>query len=37
MDILLKKFFEKERWEQALEIGVGKHIDSIEGVQIPGL
>ena len=27
MDILLKKFFEKERWEQALEIGVDKHID----------
>lgn len=30
MDILLKKFFEKERWEQALEIGVGKHIDKGE-------
>ena len=27
MDILLKKFFEKERWEQALETGVDKHID----------
>lgn len=27
MDILLQKFFEKERWEQALEIGVDKHID----------
>lgn len=30
MDILLKKFFEKERWEQALEIGVDKHIDKGE-------
>lgn len=29
-DILLKKFFEKERWEQALEIGVNKHIDKGE-------
>ena len=29
-DILLQKFFEKERWEQALEIGVGKHIDKGE-------
>ena len=27
MDILLQKFFETERWEQALEIGVDKHID----------
>ena len=27
MDILLQKFFEKERWEQALEVGVDKHID----------
>ena len=26
-DILLQKFFEKERWEQALETGVDKHID----------
>ena len=30
MDILLKKFFEKERWEQALEVGVGKGIDKGE-------
>jgi hypothetical protein len=30
MDILLQKFFEKERWEQALEIGVDKHIDNGE-------
>lgn len=30
MDILLKKFFEKERWEQALEVGVDKHIDKGE-------
>ena len=30
MDILLKKFFEKERWEQALNIGVDKHIDKGE-------
>ena len=29
-DILLKKFFEKERWEQALETGVDKHIDKGE-------
>ena len=29
-DILLKKFFEKERWEQALELGVGKGIDKGE-------
>ena len=29
-DILLKKFFEKERWESALEIGVDKHIDKGE-------
>lgn len=26
MDILLQKFFEKERWEQAIETGVDKHI-----------
>ena len=26
-DILLKKFFEKERWEKALETGVDKHMD----------
>lgn len=30
MDILLQKFFEKERWEQALEVGVGKGIDKGE-------
>ena len=30
MDILLQKFFEKERWEDALEIGVDKHIDKGE-------
>lgn len=29
-DILLQKFFEKERWEQALEVGVGKGIDKGE-------
>lgn len=29
-DILLKKFFEKERWEEALETGVDKHIDKGE-------
>ena len=26
MDILLQKFFERERWEQAIETGVDKHI-----------
>ena len=30
MDILLQKFFEKERWEKALEVGVGKGIDKGE-------
>lgn len=30
MDILLQKFFEKERWEKAIDIGVGKHIDKGE-------
>jgi hypothetical protein len=30
MDIMLQKFFEKELWEQALEIGVDKHIDKGE-------
>ena len=30
MDILLQKFFEKHRWEQALETGVNKHIDKGE-------
>ena len=29
-DILLQKFFEKERWEEALETGVDKHIDKGE-------
>ena len=29
-DLLLKKFFEKERWEQALEVGVSKGIDKGE-------
>ena len=29
-DILLQKFFEKERWEQALEVGVNKGIDKGE-------
>ena len=29
-DILLQKFFEKERWEKALETGVDKHIDKGE-------
>ena len=33
-DILLKKFFEKERWEQALELGVGKGIDKGELRQL---
>ena len=30
MDILLQKFFAKERWERALEVGVGKGIDKGE-------
>ena len=30
MDILLQKFFEKKRWEKALETGVGKGIDKGE-------
>lgn len=29
-DVLLRKFFEMERWEQALETGVDKHIDKGE-------
>ena len=29
-DLLLQKFFEKERWQQALELGVGKGIDKGE-------
>ena len=34
VDILLQKFFEKERWEQALQIGVDKHIDKGELRQL---
>lgn len=30
MDILLQKFFEMQRWEEALETGVDKHIDKGE-------
>ena len=30
MDILLAEFFKKERWEKALEVGVGKGIDKGE-------
>ena len=30
MDILLQKFFEKERWETAIEVGVGKGINKGE-------
>ena len=30
MDILLQKFFEKNRWEVALEVGVGKGINKGE-------
>lgn len=33
-DILLQKFFEAERWEEALELGVGKHIDKGELRQL---
>ena len=33
-DVLLQKFFEKERWEQALELGVGKGIDKGELRQL---
>ena len=29
-DVLLQKFFEMKRWEQALEVGVDKHIDKGE-------
>ena len=29
-DILLQKFFEKQRWEEALETGVDKHMDKAE-------
>ena len=34
MDILLQKFFEAERWEQALETGVDKHIDKGELIKL---
>ena len=30
MDLLLQKFFEKDRWEKAIDTGVGKHIDKGE-------
>lgn len=30
MDFLLKEFFKKERWESAIDIGVGKKIDKSE-------
>lgn len=33
-DILLQKFFEKARWEEALETGVDKHIDKGELRQL---
>ena len=33
-DVLLQKFFEKERWEQALEVGAGKGIDKGELRQL---
>lgn len=38
-DMLLQKFFEKDRWEQALETGVDKHIDKGELRQLcsPGV
>lgn len=29
-DFLLKKLFEKERWEKAIDVGIGKHIDKGE-------
>ena len=34
MDILLQKFFEKERWKVALEVGVGKGINKGELKQL---
>lgn len=34
MDILLQKFFEKERWEEAIETGVDKHIDKGELIKL---
>lgn len=33
-DILLKKFFEMERWEKAIETGVDKHIDKGELIKL---
>jgi hypothetical protein len=30
MDFLLKEFFKKERWESAIDVGVGKKIDKSE-------
>lgn len=30
MDFLLQEFFKKERWETAIDVGVGKHIDKCE-------
>lgn len=34
MDVLLQKFFEKERWEEALETGVNKGIDKGELLKL---
>ena len=34
MDILLQKFFEKERWEEAIATGVDKHIDKGELIKL---
>lgn len=34
MDILLQKFFEKERWEQAIDVGVGKGISKGELIKL---
>lgn len=34
MDVLLQKFFEKKRWEEALEIGVNKGIDKGELLKL---
>ena len=34
MDILLQKFFERERWEQAIETGVDKHIHKGELIKL---
>ena len=33
-DFLLQKFFERERWEKAIDVGVGKHIDKAELRQL---